>query len=81
MLQINLNVACREFADATTLVSGGNDRQLLLWQLADDAIPSDPNYVPCASWQHTRKINGLALSAGHIYVADTCRHVSIYSLT
>lgn len=72
---------CRTFTDATArrLVSGGNDRRLHLWQLDGNAGLSDNVHCPVASWQHSRKISGLALSGGQMYIADTSKNISIYS--
>lgn len=73
----HVGAVCRTFTDASArrLVSGGNDRCLYLWQLG-----SDPDVDDCstASWQHSRKVNALALSGGHMYIADTSKNISIY---
>ena len=83
LLRVRENVVavCRTFADASgqKLISGGNDRQLLLWQLCSSGDSADNILRPTVAWQHTRKINGLALNAGQLYVADTSRSISIYS--
>lgn len=71
----------RTFTDASAqkLISGGNDRQLLLWELCHNNDSADNIPSPSVVWKHTRKINGLALCAGQMYIADTSRNISIYS--
>lgn len=73
---------CRAFIDAGALrvVSGGNDRQLHLWHLGSSAATADNGHCPIASWQHSRKINALALSGGQMYIADTSKAISIYGI-
>ena len=79
-------VLCRKFvgADAQRLLSGGNDRQLYLWQVGsnDSTFGSSSTSCPqvAASWQHKRKINAMALHANHMFIADTSKLVSLYSL-
>lgn len=76
---------CVRFTDdsAQRLISGGNDRQLLIWQTTwqTDSANSSHNEScihPVVKLQHTRKIHALAWHAEHVYVADTSRHVSVY---
>ncbi|KAL3150547.1 hypothetical protein ABBQ32_000361 [Trebouxia sp. C0010 RCD-2024] len=73
---------CLTFTDgsARQILSGGNDRQLHLWQLGSSAASGDNGHCPIASWQHSRKINALALSGCQMYVADTSKLVSIYGI-
>ena len=56
-------------------MSGGNDRRLYLWQLGNNLALDD---CSVALWQHSRKVNAVALSGGHMYIADTSKNVSMY---
>lgn len=71
---------CRKFTDASAsrLVSGGNDRQLFLWQLGSDPALDDHVYHPVAAWRLSRKVNDFALSGERLYIADTSKNISIY---
>ncbi|KAL0024585.1 hypothetical protein WJX77_000559 [Trebouxia sp. C0004] len=72
---------CVKFVGAGTqrLLSGGNDCQLYLWQVSsNDSSMSCPQVA--ASWQHKRKINAIALHASCMFIADTSKLVSLYSL-
>ena len=77
---------CRKFvgADTQRLLSGGNDRQLYLWQVSSNDSASGSSSMSCpqvaASWRHKRKINAMALHANCIFIADTSKLVSLYSL-
>jgi len=77
---------CRKFvgADTQRLLSGGNDRQLYLWQVSSNDSASGSSSMSCpevtASWQHRRKINAMALHANYVFIADTSKLVSIYTL-
>lgn len=71
---------CRKFTDASAsgLVSGGNDRQLYLWQLGSDPALDGHVDHPVAAWRLSRKVHDFALSGERLYIADTSKNISIY---
>lgn len=92
-------MVCRRFLPGAEgsrqLVSGGNDSQIVLWSWqaalepgtsssSNNTTADTEQPVVTASWQHTRKVNSLAVrqegSSCQLYVGDTSKSIGVINV-